>query len=167
MLGAQRTAPGQHGPKAVFRVLPVWGQTYAVGKNRVGSRTDGKIYEMSQSVATDIDGTGLRRVRRAPHLVNELNRITYDRFTLYMEVGLGLSTGQGSDPLAMLRWSNDGGQSFGNVLEASAGPVGEYKRRVIWRKLGQARDRVFEVRQSDPVKSVWLAAYLELSEGLN
>lgn len=149
-----------------FDVLPVWGHIYANGAHLVGSRTDGKIYQQSQDFATGIDGaTGIRRVRRAPHLVSSLNRVVYDRFQLHMEVGLGLSSGQGSNPLAMLRWSNDGGQSWGNVLEASAGPVGQFKQRVIWRRLGRARDRVFEVSVSDPIPWRLVDAYLDYREG--
>lgn len=149
-----------------FDVIPVWGHIYANDVHLVGSRTDGMIYQQSQSFATTIDGvTGLRRVRRAPHLVSSLNRVVYDRFQLHMEVGLGLSTGQGSNPLAMLRWSNDGGQSWGNVLNASAGAIGQFKHRVIWRRLGRARDRVFEVSVSDPIPWRLVDAYLDYREG--
>jgi hypothetical protein len=30
-----------------------------------------------------------------------------------------------------------------------------------------ARDRVYEITQSDPVKTVWIAAYLQIKEGSN
>jgi len=146
--------------------IDVWGHTYAFGKHLVGDRVSGMIYEMSQAFATHTDGvSGLRRVRRAPHLVKELKRATYSWFQLHMEVGLGLSSGQGSDPLAMLRWSNDGGQTWSNVLNASAGPIGAYAQRVAWRRLGSARDRVFEVSVSDPIPWRLVDAYLELEVG--
>jgi hypothetical protein len=135
-----------------FSCLPVWGHTYAFGKHLVGSRTDGTIYEMSQAYATDIDGaSGLRRVRRAPHLNAAQTRITYHRFQVLMETGLGLSSGQGSAPVAMLRWSDDGGQTFGNILEAGVGATGAYSTLVYWQMLGQARDRVFELTATDPI----------------
>lgn len=149
-----------------FEVSPVWGYTFAFGKHLVGDRVTGAIYEMSQDFATDTDGTsGLRRVRRAPHLVQELKRVIYDTLQLHMEVGLGLSTGQGSNPKAMLRWSDDGGQSFGNVLEMGVGAVGQYSRRVIWRKLGLARDRVFEVSVTDPIPWRLVDAYIDIRAG--
>jgi hypothetical protein len=44
-----------------------------------------------------------------------------------------------------LSWSNNGGRTFGNKLARSYGPVGEFHPRLIWRRLGQARDRVWRV----------------------
>jgi hypothetical protein len=52
----------------------------------------------------------------------------------------------------MLRWSNDGGLTWGNEHWRSIGADGETKARVIWRRMGAARDRVYEVRVSDPVR---------------
>src|SRR5215471_17944849 len=145
--------------------LPVRCHIFANNAHLVGSRTDGTIYQMSQDFVTDIDGTGLVWMRRAPHLVSGLNRVIYDRFQLQMEVGIGNASGQGSDPLVMLRWSSDGGQSFTEPRYASAGPVGAYTQRVIWRQLGSARDRVFEVSGSDPVPSRLVDAYLDYRVG--
>jgi hypothetical protein len=151
-----------------YSCLPVWGHTYAFGKHLVGSRTEGIIYEMSQDVATDIDGvSGLRRLRRAPHLNQEQRRITYHRFQVLMETGVGLQSGQGSDPKVMLRWSDDGGQSFGNVLECGVGRAGAYDTLVYWQILGQARDRIFEVAASDPVPWRLVDAYLDLRVGVS
>jgi hypothetical protein len=148
-----------------FGALDVWGYTKAFGQHLVGSRTTGVIYEMSQAFAVGTDGAGLRRVRRAPHLIDEMKRSTYGRLQLHMEVGLGLPSGQGSDPLAMLRWSNDGGQTWSQPLNASAGRIGEYAQRVIWRRLGSARDRVFEVSVSDPIPWRIVDAYLDVRVG--
>jgi hypothetical protein len=149
-----------------FGVLPVWGYTYAFGRHLVGSRTSGVIYEMSQAFSVDTSGDGLRRLRRAPHLVNELKRTNYYNFEVHMEVGLGLSSGQGSDPLAMLRWSNDGGQTFGNYLNMEAGRIGAYGTRVRTPgSLGQARDRVFEVTATDPVPWRIVDAYVDARVG--
>lgn len=149
-----------------FDVLAVWGCVASPQGNLVGSRTTGAVYLYSQRSATETDGTtGIVRLRRAPHLVSELKLTAYDRFQLHMEVGIGLSSGQGSDPLVMLRWSNDGGQSFGNTITASAGAIGVYRTRVIFRRLGSGRDRVFEVRVSDPVPWRLVAAYLDFRVG--
>ncbi len=70
---------------------------------------------------------------------------------LDMEVGLGLATGQGSDPQVMMRWSDDGGKTWSNEYMRSAGKQGEYKKRIIWRRLGRGRDRIFEFVVSDPI----------------
>lgn len=150
-----------------FDVSPVWGYTFGYNTHLVGDRTSGVVYEMTQDVSTDTDGvSGLRRVRRAPHLTQELKRTTYYNFQLHMEVGLGLTSGQGSDPLVMLRWSNDGGQSFGNLYTERAGGVGQFTRRVIWSgSQGQGRDRVFEVSVSDPIPWRLVDAFLDARVG--
>lgn len=149
-----------------FDVLPVWGYTFGYNTHLVGDRTSGVVYEMTQDVATDTTGAGLRRVRRAPHLTQELKRITYYNFQLHMEVGLGLTSGQGSDPMVMLRWSNDGGQTWGNIHTVTAGRIGQFKHRVIWDgSQGQARDRVFEVSVSDPIPWRLVDAFVDARIG--
>lgn len=149
-----------------FTGIPVWGYTFAFNTHLVGSRTTGIIYEQLQDVATDIDGvSGLRRVRLAPHVVQSLNRIRYSRFRLHMEVGVGLTTGQGSDPQVMLRWSNDGGQSFGAEYLGAAGALGAYGTLVDWWQLGQGRDRVYEVSVSDPIPWRLVQAFFQTSPG--
>jgi hypothetical protein len=107
----------------------------------------------------------MRRLRRAPHLSNDGNRITFDKFQLDLETGLGIATGQGEDPQIMLRWSDDGGQTWSSEHWVSAGPQGSYKTRAIWRKLGQARDRVFEVTMTDPIPWRLLNAWIDVRMG--
>jgi hypothetical protein len=71
------------------------------------------------------------------------------------------------NPRAMLRWSNDGGSTWSNEHWAGIGVQGKYKNRVIWRRLGYARDRIFEVVVTDPVKAVIISANLKASLGDN
>ena len=61
----------------------------------------------------------------------------------------------------MLRWSDDGGSTWSNEYWVSIGRQGAYKNRAIWRRLGCARDRVFEVVVTDPVNAVIIAANLK------
>ena len=70
------------------------------------------------------------------------------------------------DPQVMLRWSDDGGHTWSNEHWASMGKIGEYGKRVIWRRLGMTtklRDRVYEISGSDPVKIAILGAELLIS----
>jgi hypothetical protein len=63
----------------------------------------------------------------------------------------------------MLRWSDDGGHTWSNEHWASMGNIGEYGKRVIWRRLGMTtklRDRVYEISGSDPVKIAIMGAEL-------
>jgi hypothetical protein len=71
------------------------------------------------------------------------------------------------NPQAMLRWSNDGGSTWSKEYWQDIGQQGKYKNRAIWRRLGMARDRIFEVVVSDPVKAVIVSANLKASSGDN
>jgi hypothetical protein len=71
------------------------------------------------------------------------------------------------NPKAMLRWSNDGGSTWSKEYWQDIGQQGKYKNRAIWRRLGMARDRIFEVVVSDPVKAVIVSANLKASSGDN
>jgi hypothetical protein len=73
---------------------------------------------------------------------------------------------QGSDPEVMLRWSDDGGHTWSNEHWAPIGKIGEYYRRVFWRRMGMTlklRDRVYELSGTDPVKITIMGAELILS----
>jgi hypothetical protein len=75
-------------------------------------------------------------------------------------------TVEGADPEVMLRWSDDGGHTWSNEHWASMGRIGQYGRRVFWRRLGMTmklRDRVYEVSGTDPVKIAIVGAELLLS----
>ena len=79
---------------------------------------------------------------------------------------VSVSTVQGTDPQVMLRWSDDGGHTWSNEHWRSMGKIGEYGRRVIWRRLGMTqklRDRVYELSGTDPVKIAIMGAELHLS----
>ena len=136
---------------------------FAFGQHRVLDAKGADVYEMSPDFYTDIDGTsGIRWVRRAPSIVNENKYIKYNTFELDMEVGLGATTGQGSEPAVMMRMSNDGGKTFGNEQWRSGGKRGEYGARVRWTRCGSARKRVYEVSGSDPIPFRLLGAWQEL-----
>ena len=173
----------------------------------VGDHSNGKLYELSKEVYTD-DGNEIRRVRRAPHLVSDLQRQYFDEFQIQFQPGVGttgLSTQNTSNyignpyyiypgatlsvppnvtlyianqnaintqdvttnPKAMLRWSNDGGSTWSHEYWVSIGAMGKYKNRAIWRRLGMARDRIFEVVVTDPVNAVIVSANLKASVGEN
>ena len=71
-----------------------------------------------------------------------------------------------TDSQVMLRWSDDGGHTWSNEHWASMGKIGEYGRRVFWRRLGMTmklRDRVYEISGTDPVKIAIMGAELLVS----
>lgn len=134
------------------------------GMNLIGDYQNGSIYQLSNTVYTD-NGSTIRRVRRCPHLVSDFARQFFDSLQIQFQPGVGLATGQGSTPKAMLRWSDDGGSTWSNEHWANIGKMGKYKNRIIWRRLGYARDRIFEVVVTDPVKAVIISANLMASVG--
>jgi hypothetical protein len=132
----------------------------------VGDYSNGKIYHLDKSIYTD-DGQNVKRLRRAPHLVTDFQRQYFDELQIQFQPGVGLVTGTGENPQAMLRWSNDGGSTWSNEYWTSIGRIGKYLNRAIWRRLGMARDRIFEVTVSDPVKCVIVSANLKATQGEN
>ena len=76
------------------------------------------------------------------------------------------ATSTAKDPQVMLRWSDDGGHTWSNEHWRSMGLVGQWGRRVIWRRLGMTlklRDRVYEVSGTDPIKIAIMGAELTAS----
>ena len=134
----------------------------------VGDYQNGKLYAFDPEVYAD-DGQiqrWLRSWRALPTGQNNLKRTAHHMLQLDCESGVGLNLGQGSDPQAMLRWSDDGGHTWSNEHWSGMGKIGEYYRRVIWRRLGMTlklRDRVYEVSGTDPVKIAIMGADLIIS----
>lgn len=124
----------------------------------VGDWQNGNLYSLSLD-AYDDNGAILPAIRQAPHFSTADNTwMIFDRFWIDMETGVGLSTGQGSDPMVMISWSDDGGHTFPNEVWVSAGPIGKYRARAVVRRAGKSRDRVWRVTITDPVKRVLIGA---------
>ena len=149
----------------------------ALFQNRflVGDYENGQIYSLDPNNYTD-NGSLIRRMRRCPHLVTDFQRQYFDELQIQFQPGVGLQgietlpLGEndiGINPQAMLRWSNDGGSTWSNEHWAGIGKVGKYQNRIIWRRLGQARDRIYEVVVTDPIKAVIVSANLKASVGEN
>jgi hypothetical protein len=134
------------------------------GRHLVGDRTTGMLYHMDTAYSTEIDGTGIRRLRRSPAIVDEHKRIAFDQVELLMDVGLGSATGAGADPQVTLKVSTDGGRTFGNERQAGIGRIGEYRRRVYWTRLGLNPDAVVECVWSDPSPTRIVNAFLNNQE---
>jgi len=138
------------------------------GNTVVGDFENGNIYTLDLGVYADNGGIQkwLRSWRALPTGQNNLKRTAQHSLQLDCESGTGLVTGQGSDPEIMLRFSDDGGHTWSNEHLSKMGKIGEYYRRVFWRRLGMTlklRDRVYEVSMTDPVKTAIMGAELLIS----
>ena len=132
----------------------------AFGKSLVGNATTGTIATMEVTLGSEADGSVIRRLRRGPVLVNENRRGPLHNFELLFEAGVGLATGQGSDPQFMFRGSSDGGKTWGNERLMSIGKIGQYHPRAYVTRLGSPRLWVPEVSVSDPVPTRIVDAFV-------
>lgn len=142
---------------------------FAFNKHLVGDYENGKLYEQALSIYTD-DGAPIRRMRISPHIADDLQYLYYSQFQLDMQTGIGLdgtTTQPNYNPQIALSWSNDGAHTWSNEYWVSAGKIGQYKTRAIWRRLGRARDRVFKVVFTAACKTYWIAAHIRTESGTN
>lgn len=88
--------------------------------------------------------------------------LTEDGAEIAIDLGTSSAT-SGVNPQVMLRWSDDGGHTWSNEHWASTGKIGQYGKRVLWRRLGMTtklRDRVYEISGTAPVKMYIMGAEL-------
>ena len=134
----------------------------------VGDYENGNIYAFDMDTYADNGQIQkwLRAWRALPPGQNNLKRTAQHAMQIDLESGVGLNLGQGDDPEVMLRWSDDGGHTWSNEHWAKVGKIGEFYRRVWFRRLGMTlklRDRVYELSMTDPVKTAVMGAELLIS----
>lgn len=144
---------------------PRW-HAAAFGEHRMLDAATGDIYRMSSDLTSDVDSRVIRRLRRTPCLTEENERIFWSSLEIHLDAGLGLTTGQGSNPQVMLRVSRDGGRTFGTERMRSAGAIGHYGQRVIWNRIGMARQLVVEVTMTDPIPYRITGASLKTAQAI-
>lgn len=131
----------------------------------VGDYLNGTICELDMDVYDD-DGDPMPAIRVCRHVADGgLKKVFHHRLELDIESGVGLITGQGSNPQMMLKWSDDGGRTYGNEIWRSMGAIGEYNKKLIWSPLGGSYDRVYWSEVTDPVKRVIVGANLDVTVG--
>ncbi len=137
---------------------------YFGGLHVVGDYATGDLYALDLDYY--YDGTApLPSIRAASHIAGpDYQWVIHNRLQVDMEGGWGTSIGQGANPVALLDWSNDGGHTWSNQHTASIGIQGDYAARVRWNRLGRARDRVYRITITDPVRRVILGATLNPEE---
>jgi hypothetical protein len=138
----------------------------AIGSKRIiGDYVSSDFYTLDFNTF-DENGNILERIRRAQIIHSEKKDITIYEFLLDLQVGVGITTGQGSDPQIMLRYSHDGGDVWESELWEDLGKKGKRNIEVYWSKLGAERDWLFEVKVTDPVEVNIIAAYgdIEVSD---
>ncbi len=131
----------------------------AFDKILVGDKNVGNLYVLDQETYSDNESP-LVSERVYTHLSDEDKRIRYNKLVIFLESGIGLQSGQGSDPVIDLQLSKDGARTWSDIFTASMGKVGEYKTKVAFRRLGVAEQMTFKIRITDPVKRILIGSYL-------
>jgi len=143
-------------------------QVFYNNETIVGDFANGNLYALRLDVYADNGSPQrwLRSWRALPTGTNNLNRTAQHTLQLDCETGVGIVTGQGSDPEVMLRWSDDGGHTWSYEHWRKMGKIGQFGFRTLWRRLGMTdklRDRVYEVSGTDPVKIIITGAELGIT----
>ena len=131
-----------------------------LNKTIIADYSTGDIYNLRSDTYTD-NGEAIARELVTRHLFKGNKRTPIHQLYVDMQVGVGLATGQGSNPQVMLQISKNNGASWGAELWREIGAVGNYLQRVVWRRLGIARDWLFKLRITDPVKVVFVFTSLD------
>lgn len=97
--------------------------------------------------------------------MSENKRVFLSKLTLDIQTGVGLVTGQGSDPVVMFRYSTDSGYTWSNERQLSIGAIGAYFTQVQTWRIGYGRNFCFEFSGSDPNTLALLDLYFEGQEG--
>lgn len=123
----------------------------------VGDWENQKLYLLDPTAETD-DGEPIYRLRATPCINPQATRMIFDEFQLICQVGQDENT----QPKVMFDWSDDKGKTWSNdrteSISKDIGAIGEYEKRVIFRRLGQSFGRVFRVRMTDAGRLVVLGA---------
>lgn len=133
--------------------------TFAFGKQLVGDRRNGNIYEMSLDYYDD-NGEEIVSERIYTHIGDMNERLRYNRLEIGMETGVGNLNGAGQNPLISMQLSKDGARTWSNWFTASIGEVGKYLTKVVFRRLGVAEQMTFKIRISAAVKKALTGSYL-------
>lgn len=123
------------------------------GDHYVGDHSNGIIYVLSLESETD-NGRTIMRERVTPVLNPQGQRVIFDELEIFIQVGQYSNR----EPLMMLDWSDDRGQTWSFDRQESIGKIGEWGKRIIFRRLGQSFNRVFRLRVTDTSKLVILGS---------
>lgn len=126
---------------------------YCYGKHLVAVK--GSVYEWDLFTYTDLGEPQIKQRILGPINGSMFEmpgqRLMMNRFQLFMQTGVGLSEGNGSNPTVMLSLSPDGGETWGQEYQVDIGQMGRYQTKVEWYHIESFYDGVIKIRFSDPV----------------
>jgi hypothetical protein len=123
----------------------------------VGDYRNSSIYQQGQQYY-DFNGTPIYWSRRFPHVNTDQSGVIYDLVRLICQTGVSGSLPAATPATITLAKSEDGGYTWTTPLRPlSMGAAGAYNKRLDWRALGYATDRVFELSGHDPIPLALIA----------
>jgi hypothetical protein len=132
-----------------------------LNKHFVGDYASNKIYTYDLGIYHQ-DTHPLRWERITPAVAVKGLDTAYDQLEFLMQTGDIGSMAVGSEPMVMLRYSDDFGQTWSDEMEQGLGKQGNSDKRVLFDSLGSGRRRVFDFYGSDPcpteIAGAWLSA---------
>lgn len=121
----------------------------------------GLLYKIDPTVYRD-NGQPILCIRSFPHVLNQMNRLTH--WNLIADIQCGADPDLTSDPLLQMRYSDDRGVTYSDPLTTEMGMTGQYNVSPQFPRLGEARDRVYELSWSEDVPTALNAVYIEAEE---
>lgn len=150
---------------------------WCFGKHLVGDYANGNVYEYSRHSYTD-NGAPIERIRSTPYVHSNQKPFTINRLQVHMDMGQGLvgtvdpstvtdplAIADGQFPYVSLEYTKDGGRTWSTKKLASVGPIGDYSRRAIWRRLGKAYNIAFRLTDTSPTPGAIIDAVADISPG--
>lgn len=158
----------------VYNVADQWWherKSYGIGRHRVqghgfigtrhivGDYQDGQFYELDFRTYTD-DGQTIERRRITNAIEQNGQYIAHDSVWLIFD-GRGDLSAQGTDPIVRLRYSDDGGNTWGDWLTARIGKMGEYDQIAVFNRLGASRSRIYDILVTEPRPIALVQGFLQ------
>ena len=114
------------------------------GRHLMGDFENGNIYRIDNTVGT-FNEEVVERERTTMSFSDEENRRRVMSLQLDMEEGVG-TRGDTDQDRIWLSYSKNAGKTFSSEIPRAAGVGGDWGKRVIWRRLGFARNWIFRIR---------------------
>lgn len=140
----------------------------AFNKILVSDFNNGNIYELDQTVFTEVGDAVIRLRDSAPFHGGLIGapgaRIANQRFELFIETGVGSVT----EPVVLLLYSDDGGRTWSNEARGTlgVGVAGSFIKVIQWVGLGSFYNRIFRVKGSDSVLYSIRGAAIDIEIGI-
>lgn len=119
----------------------------------------------------DDSGETIQRVRVLPPFTSQDaglpygKRLTMSKIKFALQTGVGLVTGQGSDPKIMVQYSLDGGETWSTERWVQIGRMGQFLINAEYWEMVSFYEITFKITVSDPVFCSLHTATIDVKDG--